>query len=269
MSDVHPNPGIFSSIWINTIFPNTLSLLACIWFFVSFYQLPRKKIGLQMVLILSISDCVYHFSSLVTFLHIENSFFKLLMDFALYFSTVWPAAIAYLIYNSLIDASLDPKIYLKKSLTITGVISITIKFIVNSLSTKSEFLASFILPLLLTMTTGLSTFCYFKSIKLIRSLAKSQRNPSSSVTIRNLVFYSLVQFITILPSTAHNFLSTNYIKGHQLAQNICQFLLFMMGFINILVYFVLKNAGKKEIGATQYKGSYISLEATLISSNRS
>jgi len=43
-----------------------------------------------------------------------------------------------------------------------------------------------------------------------------------------------------------------------------------MGFINILVYFVLKNAGKREGDSpTKYKGSYISLEATLLSSSSS
>ena len=131
MEEKSPSQGIFGSVWINTVLPNTLSILACIWFFVNFYQLPRKKIGLQMVLILSISDCFYHFSNLVTFLNFENiigSTFSLLVDLALYFSTVWPAAIAYLIYNSLIDASLDPKNYLKRSLFLTSIVSISIKF---------------------------------------------------------------------------------------------------------------------------------------------
>lgn len=135
---------------------------------------------------------------------------------------------------------------------------------------KSEFVASFILPLFLAASTGVSTYCYFKAIKRIKSLANRQKNPASSVTIRNLVFYSLVQFVTILPSTVHNFVSANYVKSHQLAQNICQVLLFLMGFINILVYFVLKNVGKKEGDSpTKYKGSYISLEATLLSSSGS
>ena len=131
-------------------------------------------------------------------------------------------------------------------------------------------MASFILPLCLATSTGLSTYCYFKAIKRIKSLANRQKNPSSRVTIRNLVFYSLVQFITILPSTVHNFVSANFVKSHQLAEKFCQFLLFLMGFINILVYFVLKNAGKRDADSpTKYKASYISLEATLLSSSSS
>lgn len=131
MEDQIQSSGVFDSVWINTILPNTLSILACIWFFVSFYQLPSKKIGLQMVLILSISDCFYHISTLFTFLQVEKFIvldFRFVMDLALCFSTVWPAAIAYLIYNSLIDASLDPKNYLKRSLVTAVTISLALKF---------------------------------------------------------------------------------------------------------------------------------------------
>ena len=131
MEDKSHSSGAFDSVWINTILPNSLSILACIWFFVSFYKLPRKKIGLQMVLILSISDCFYHFSTLLVSLHVEKFVgldFQFVMDLALCFSTVWPAAIAYLIYNSLRDASLDPKNYLKRSLVTAVTISLMIKF---------------------------------------------------------------------------------------------------------------------------------------------
>jgi len=117
------------STFFDTAIPSLASCFACVWLFLNYTKLPRKTIGIKMILILSISDLLFHVLSLLVNIQ-QEAFNKLMighvLNFALTFSTAWPSAIAFLAYSSLKQRFSDPTVYYKWSIFIVPLVSLTL-----------------------------------------------------------------------------------------------------------------------------------------------
>src|SRR4051812_2955468 len=83
---------------------HSISAISCVWFFYCYAKLKKKTPGLKMVLILCISDFIFH----VTFIanqwiypSFETRIRTFINDTSFRFSIFWPASIACLTYRSL------------------------------------------------------------------------------------------------------------------------------------------------------------------------
>ncbi len=115
--------------FIETVFPSIISCSACLWLFLNYYKLSRKTIGLKMILMLSISDIIFHIATLINSNpseFIRGPFLNTIQALSKSFSTAWPSAIAYLAYSSLRQQFSDPKKYYKKSVFLVFIISLIV-----------------------------------------------------------------------------------------------------------------------------------------------
>lgn len=114
--------------------PQVISLSACFWFFRCFFLLRRRTLGLKMILILCISDFLFHIVCLNnTWMEVDESdvgeVWSIILEAFLRFSLFWASSIAFLALKSLHrDVNLDPISYAKTSfiivLTITVILSV-------------------------------------------------------------------------------------------------------------------------------------------------
>lgn len=121
--------GFPTSLLLETIIPATLSCFACIWLFIS-YPKQAKSTGLKMILTLSISDFLYHITVLMSFMQfpgIVDTIVRFMVGVSVYFSTVWPSAIAFLVYRSSRQtAFIDTEKYFKVSVLLVTLLSIAL-----------------------------------------------------------------------------------------------------------------------------------------------
>jgi len=122
---------ISHSTFFDTVIPSLTSCITCIWLFFNYRKLVRKTVALRMILILSISDFIFHVLTLMVDFQTE-AFNKFMightLNFALSFSSAWPAAIAYLAYSSLKQRFSDPYVYYKWSIILIPLISLVLTF---------------------------------------------------------------------------------------------------------------------------------------------
>lgn len=86
-----------------------ISLVACIALFNAYYRLKKRTQGLQMILILCISDFIYHITVLLNTwvsASVIEEIVKPIIHTTMRFSIFWAACIAYLGYTSL-DSTKD------------------------------------------------------------------------------------------------------------------------------------------------------------------
>lgn len=120
--------GLSSKIVLTV--PQVISISACIWLFRCYQVLRRKTLGLKMILILCISDFIFH----VIFIcndwtdAIENDMailWTIILETPLRFSLFWASNIAYLALKSLGgNMNLDPISYAKTSFIVVLVVTL-------------------------------------------------------------------------------------------------------------------------------------------------
>lgn len=121
--------GLPTSLILETIIPASLSCMACIWLFIT-YPKQAKSTGLKMILTLSISDFIYHITVLMTLMQFPgllDTIIRSMVGVSVYFSTIWPSAIAFLVYRSSRQtAFIDTEKYFKLSLGLVTVLSVVL-----------------------------------------------------------------------------------------------------------------------------------------------
>lgn len=112
----------YSPIVMNTIItvPQIASLIACLCLFWTYGKLPKQTLGFRMILILCISDFIFHiFTLLFIWWELEDTLelvVSIIMDIALRFSILWASCIAYLVLSAVQkQGMLNAESYSKKS----------------------------------------------------------------------------------------------------------------------------------------------------------
>lgn len=111
---------------ILTTCAQSLSICACCLLFYRYTYLPRKSVALQMILILCISDFIFHIMMLIftwTTIPILSEISETLCHVTLRFSIFWIFSIALLLYQSLSTILADLEVYPTKTFIITFISS--------------------------------------------------------------------------------------------------------------------------------------------------
>lgn len=115
----------YSPLVMNTIItvPQIASVIACLCLFWSYAKLPKQTLGFIMILMLCISDFIFHvFALFFIWWQFEDTLQTVastIMDLALRFSILWASCIAYLVLSAVQkDAMLNPESYSKKNFVI-------------------------------------------------------------------------------------------------------------------------------------------------------
>lgn len=118
--------GLPTTIILDTILPASLSCLACLWMFFGYARL-NKSAGLKLILILCLSDFIYHASVLLGLVSLPaalDSVVRFIVSVSFNFSTAWPPVIAFLVYRSSRQGvSIDTQKYMRLSLIVVMLLS--------------------------------------------------------------------------------------------------------------------------------------------------
>jgi hypothetical protein len=113
----------YSQTVFNTIItvPQVISIIACVCLFYSFTKIPKQSLGLTMILILCVSDFIFHiFLTLYIWWYVTQNTIEqatsLIMDCALRFSILWASCISYLVLAAVQQNGMrNPENYSKRS----------------------------------------------------------------------------------------------------------------------------------------------------------
>jgi len=112
------------------IIPQSITGIACIWFFCRYLCQPQKSLGYVLVLILTLSDFIFsinilwfNFFTPQTINPTISMTFVLLYYASLDFSIFWASGIAFLVYRSLKGFTTNPKSIIFKAVLVTALLS--------------------------------------------------------------------------------------------------------------------------------------------------
>jgi len=86
---------------LTTNITNGISILACIWFFFRCASLPKRTLGVQMIIILAIGNFLFHLTTIFDYWFTELKIMKItrmILDVSTKFSLLWAANISYFLY---------------------------------------------------------------------------------------------------------------------------------------------------------------------------
>jgi len=102
------------------VYTTTASILGSLWIIFKYLQQPKDNIGLLLIFVLAVSDCVFAFSILAYHLFVDETAFQdAIFIFSMQFSIMWASAVSYIVCKSLQNPALDIMRLFK---TILGVI---------------------------------------------------------------------------------------------------------------------------------------------------
>lgn len=109
-----------------TVIPQIFSVVTCICLFVSFGFIPKKTLGLTMILILAISDFILHcMLLLLSYKYNDTSqVIKVTFNVALRFSIFWSSNMAITVYKSLTEGHRTTVGYIATSASIIVAVSL-------------------------------------------------------------------------------------------------------------------------------------------------
>jgi len=107
---------------------NPISILACLWLFFRYNRVADKGIGIKMVLILSLSDFIFHVTTLIN-AHYKGkqiifTLLSSLIGVSIKFSIFWTCNMAFFLHKLLMREVEAISSYLKKSLVLILSLSI-------------------------------------------------------------------------------------------------------------------------------------------------
>lgn len=112
---------------IITTCAQSISICACFLLFYLYFYLPRKSVGFQMILVLCISDFIFHTMMLIftwTSIPLVADISETVCHVTLRFSIFWASSIAFLIYQSLnMQNAYESEVYSKKTFIVTFLVS--------------------------------------------------------------------------------------------------------------------------------------------------
>jgi len=230
-----------------TIIPQAISTFAGICFFICYFQLPYRSVGVRTVLYLGISDFFMH----ITLLALSFSYFKqykvvssVIFNTALRFSIFWVSSMSIFMYRALTGQGI---IRQERYLTLTSIPlflfalgSTCACVLTDSKYEKYIFVASLVAPLITSLF--LTTFCCLRTISRLKLF--TVKFDGVQDTINNLYSYAVVQLITILPALIYSSLHILYHVEDETANMIVRIPLGLAGFVNALVFFFSRKLEK-------------------------
>ena len=127
--------GIANKNLLIGILPSSASILACLGLFYCYYLIPKRTVGLKMILVISLSDFIFHstailfdlipvssltvvpmdFSSTLVYMIIHT--IEYLNAFGFIFSMFWACNMAFFLYRPLsMNITINPQLYFSYSL---------------------------------------------------------------------------------------------------------------------------------------------------------
>jgi len=107
---------------LTTNITNGLSIIACICFFFSCASLPKRTLGVQMIIILAIGNLLFHITTIFDFWIKEPKIIKItamILNVSAKFSLLWAANISYFLYRLVnMNEVSKLKLYFKTSLIV-------------------------------------------------------------------------------------------------------------------------------------------------------
>lgn len=249
---------------ITTTVAQSISMLACITLFSVYFRLKKKTQGLQMILILCISDFIYHIMILLFTWWPSSDIQKIvkpIIHTTMRFSIFWAACIAYLVY-----ASLDPEkdfsvtFNTKTTFFLALLISVVLSTLCAIFQQIYFLVITMIVPLILSLS--LITIFYLKSISFIKHICQATEKPNP-VTIRNLYIYSIIHLIPVTPILIYYLLD---LVSHDAMSPFKTYVSLPLGFaglINTFAYFFQRRGSRRDSEGPKTEFSLETLEKPL------
>lgn len=203
-----------------------------------------------MILTLSISDFVYHITVLLTLMQLPgllDTIVRFMVGVSIYFSTVWPSAIAFLVYRSSRQtAFIDTEKYFKVSVLLVTLLAIILTEARDLLRPINNTAALVLTTSFMFLSFLFTLYCYASCIRVLENFAKTMFKVPKNLKTKNLYIYSLMQLVTICPFTTYLFVNGLTGFDNPIIMSTTLVLMNLTGAINVWVYFVLRKMPKKD-----------------------
>ena len=116
-------------VMLPVIIPAALTCLTCPYLFFKYFFHREKSLGFSMVFLLTLSDWIFSLAALMSAIIPDlrlSEVYRIGLYTGMFFSIFWAAAIAYLIYKSLITRDFDPKKSFIRTFALVLVLSISL-----------------------------------------------------------------------------------------------------------------------------------------------